>query len=460
MEFIGLLGLIGLLGFFSSKNLQQKFDSLKSEIRRRGSETANLESRVDENEKIIADIRKKLGFIDQELSNCVTNDSLDKTYRQLNSELQEIINKVPSASNTSSIMSKIAELEKKISAIPQPSSTIDFTRLQIALKEFQNKIDDLQKTDKKQDERLTKLESETVPTSVPVVPDASIKVLEQKIAALESEKQNLLKTIAEQNAVLKQYQGYFSQIQNSFLSVQKKINEQTATIVKHEDDIKKIIQSLQSEPPEPPEPSEPTMTIRDFHIKSSNKPLFTNNLNDVNKALANIEDLSGITSFLETSHFDKKVNFISLIKNYKQNLQKFTDKLKKGRFNESSLSEEATDAFFDVLSKYFLATLPVSIYRGNKENPQFYSALLNRVNDYLAKCHVYTELIEPKTLMKQNYIDMMTITKKDTALLKEDKMIDDVERLPYFLDYITDDEIEHFCFDGKMVAFKYTGGVK
>ena len=179
------------------------------------------------------------------------------------------------------------------------------------------------------------------------------------------------------------------------------------------------------------------------------------------RSISIIENLSGITSFLESSSYDKKENFIRLIKNYQQNLQKFIDKVNRGKFDEDNFSEEATDAFFDTLSKYFLATLPVAIYRGGKENPKFYSELLLQTNSYLAACHVYTELIEPKKFMKHDDVEKMNIVKKDTAVKSEDKIIDEVERLPYFLDYLTEDgETEHFCFEGKMVVYKFDGGKK
>jgi hypothetical protein len=83
------------------------------------------------------------------------------------------------------------------------------------------------------------------------------------------------------------------------------------------------------------------------------------------------------------------------------------------------------------------------------------------MNEYLSACRVYTELVEPKKIMQHDDIEKMNIVKKDTTLESQDKIIDEVERLPYFLDYLTEDgETERFCFDGSMVLLKFDGGAK
>ena len=256
-------------------------------------------------------------------------------------------------------------------------------------------------------------------------------------------------------------------IQDALKNFQNKIDEQTKIISDFELRIKKL-ETKKAEPVPTQKISTPVqqptvapLKISDFQIKTFNKPLFTNNAKDAEKVLAVVENLSEINSFLEKSNFNQKDNFIRLVKNYQQNLQKFSDKVRRGKFDEDIFSEEVTDAFFDVLQKYFLATLPVSILRGSRENPKFYSAFLECLNKYLVACNVYTELVEPKKFMKSDDIEKMTIIKKDTATPSEDKFINEVERLPYFINYLTeDDELEKFCYEGKMVVLKFDGGKK
>ena len=217
---------------------------------------------------------------------------------------------------------------------------------------------------------------------------------------------------------------------------------------------------------------EPTfLTIENFDLKPTGRIFFTNKPDEVFENLKIASNLSGITSFLANSKFAKKENFIRIVENYRQNLKKVTDKVRRKKFNEDALSEEVTDAFFNTLSKFFLATIPISIYRGarqetldaedenlREEEFKFYAEFLKRVNDYLASCQVYTATVLPKNPMTSSDIDRMSVTRKETANAEEDNLIDEVERLPYYMDYLTEGgETENFCSEGKMVVLKYDG---
>ena len=105
------------------------------------------------------------------------------------------------------------------------------------------------------------------------------------------------------------------------------------------------------------------LTIENFDIKPTGRVFFSNHPDEVFKNLKIATNLSGITSFLESSNYSKKESFIRIIENYRQNLKKVSDKMRRKKFNEDALSEEITEAFFNTLSKFFLATIPISIYR-------------------------------------------------------------------------------------------------
>lgn len=216
------------------------------------------------------------------------------------------------------------------------------------------------------------------------------------------------------------------------------------------------------------------LTIENFDIKPTGRIFFTNKPDEVFHNLKIASNLTGITSFLESSNFNKKENFIRIVENYRQNLKKVTDKVRRKKFNEDALSEEITEAFFNTLSKFFLATIPISIYRGarqetlenldeniHEEEFKFYSAFLTKINEYLAACQIYTMPVLPKNLMTSEDVDRMSVTRKETANEAEDNMIDEVERLPYYMDYLTEGgETENFCSEGKMVVLKFDGGAQ
>ena len=213
--------------------------------------------------------------------------------------------------------------------------------------------------------------------------------------------------------------------------------------------------------------SEPTvetpkeLTIGSFNIKRTHEIFLINDLDEVIKRLKEAADLSSIVDFINGAEFDKKKVFLDIINTYKQNLNRLITKVERGKFDEDILSQECTEAFMGVLKNYFLKTLMTAIYRGRKETPDFYVGLLNRINKYLADCRVYTIPVEPGKVMKSGDIEVMEIIPKETDNPAENKIIEEVERLPYNIDYINDDDdIVTMTFDGRMVVYKLIGAKK
>ena len=471
----------------------------QSELQRATNKIDGNTKKIDSNEKNIKALKDDLQRLKGTLSNFATTEELVKNFRSLQNEwredLQDALKKISAEQKDfRDSISKIGELEEKISTLPANS---DFVGLQSKLNIFQTTLEK-QRTDF--DGRLKTLETRPAPT-IPIVPPVSpASNLEGRIVALESERQNLLNQLA-------QYQNFFGQIQRNFDALNKKIEAQQKIIADFDALNKKIeaqqkiiadfdalnkkietqqkiiaeydalnkkieaqqkiiadfdarIKNLERKISTPTPPPIIPLTIRDFQIQKKNSVLFDNAAN-FEKSLAVIENLSGITSFLENAPVDKKESFNRIIKVYRQNLGKFIEKIRRKKFDADNFSEEVSEKFFDVLKKYFLAAIPVAIYRGRKENPKFYKDFLAKINEYLAACHVYSELVEPKKPITSNQIELMNIVKKDTSLRGEDKIIDEVEQLPYLLDYLSEGgDVERYCSEGKLILFKFSEGKK
>ena len=437
----------------------------QSELQRATNKIDGNTKKIDSNEKNIKALKDDLQRLKGTLSNFATTEELGKNFRSLQNEwredLQDALKKISAEQKDfRDSISKIGELEEKISTLPANS---DFVGLQSKLNIFQTTLEK-QRTDF--DGRLKTLETRPAPT-IPIVPPVSpASNLEGRIVALESERQNLLNQLA-------QYQNFFGQIQRNFDALNKKIETQQKIIADFDALNKKIeaqqkiiadfdarIKNLERKISTPTPPPIIPLTIRDFQIQKKNSVLFDNAAN-FEKSLAVIENLSGITSFLENAPVDKKESFNRIIKVYRQNLGKFIEKIRRKKFDADNFSEEVSEKFFDVLKKYFLAAIPVAIYRGRKENPKFYKDFLAKINEYLAACHVYSELVEPKKPITSNQIELMNIVKKDTSLRGEDKIIDEVEQLPYLLDYLSEGgDVERYCSEGKLILFKFSEGKK
>ena len=264
-------------------------------------------------------------------------------------------------------------------------------------------------------------------------------------------------------------------VQSKFDAQEKSLDEVKATVATHGGLIECVQKNISEFEKVFDTLKEKTyLTIENFHIEPTGRIFFTNRPDEVFKNLKVASNLSGITSFLESSSYGKKENFIRIVENYRQNLKKVSDKVRRKKFNEDALSEEVTEAFFNTLSKFFLATIPISIYRGarqetldafddntREEEFQFYSAFLDKVNQYLTACHVYTVSVSPQEPLTSSDIDRMSVTRKETTNANEDNIIDEVERLPYYMDYLTESgDVESFFSEGKMVVLKFDGGAQ
>lgn len=481
MEYIGLLGLIGLLGFFTGRSLGQDFDKLKNEFRRAAGSAANAESRVGGVEKNIAAVKDDLQQLKGSLQTFATADDLNKNSRRLQSEwhaeLQDALKNFSDApKNFEELFARIGALEEKSSA---PSASSELITLQSNLKMLQLGLEK-QRTDF--DIRLKKIEAR--PESPPPIVQPATN-LENRIAALEAERQTLMTQLTQYKNFFAQFQLNLDALRKDFdalkksstdldalrkdFDTQKKSSTDFESLRKELDAlknfsadfdarIKKLEKPAPIPQPTPPPPAPKSISIRDFHIKKRSGALFTKKA-ELENALAVVTNLAPLTSFLKTAPPDKSLSFNRILKNYQQNLSRFAEKIRRAKFDEETFSEEVSEKFFAVLSKYFLATIPVAIYRGRNDNPKFYADFLAKVNEYLATCHVYSELVEPKKLVTDKQIEWMTIFKKDTSVRAEDKFIDEVEQLPYFFEYLSDDgSSESFRADGKMILLKFDGG--
>ena len=493
MEFIGLLGLIGLFGLVARSDVRKKIEELRKEFSRKVNQSDELEKRVAKSEKNLDSVERDVNRINSTLQNFATTDALDKLNRRVESDLAEMKVNPPRDRKVADSLTQLNE---------------NFKTLQDDVKNFKTTADELKATNKNFDARLKQVEAAS--------PDESAKNFERRVAVLESERQMLIGKIAEQNSYLQQHQAIITQFRtrldeqesrlkklegatpdnsakifeqriavleaerqnllkkNSDLEARlKKLEEATpdesskifeqriAVLETERQNLLKKISELETrlEKLEKATPAR-TLTIRDFNIKkTSEKIFFANEPGELPKRIAAVQDLSSLTTFLKGANFDKRDGFLSIVDNYKKNLERFAAKVKRGKFDEDSLSEEVTRNFFSTLSKYFLAPLMTAILRGGKDNPEIYSKLLGKVNEYLSACNVYTELVEPGKLMRSSDVNNMQITPKKTDNRAKDKLVDEVEQLPYFMSYLTEDgDEDFFCCEGKMVVLKFDGG--
>ena len=196
-----------------------------------------------------------------------------------------------------------------------------------------------------------------------------------------------------------------------------------------------------------------TNVMDNFHIVSNNEILFSQDYSKNLKSMNKIKDLSGILNYLNVSNNENKEIYIKIVSKYNEMINKFINNIDFDKYDEDEISEELSEGFFKILKKYFIDKLMVGIYRGMKSGDSFYLGFLKNINEYLKSCNVYTRLLKinvKKTREDDNDIDILP---KPTDDESKNNIIEEVEMLPYYLDFINEyDERESTIIYGRAIV--------
>ena len=205
---------------------------------------------------------------------------------------------------------------------------------------------------------------------------------------------------------------------------------------------------------EPSSVAEPR--IVQFSIMKNEAPFFQGNKEDICAEMEKSLQMDNLLNFLNNSGQPQAGI-------WKRNIERFQDRLRRFYQNydlddedESEWSEALSTKFFTELFDRCLDNMLIAIYRGWTEDEPFYQEFLVKWNDYLTKCHISTRLVRPSAKMTEEDYDDMNPILKDTQEVSDDKMIDEVEKLPYYL-YYTDDvgDLSYVKRDGSMIVLHY-----
>lgn len=195
--------------------------------------------------------------------------------------------------------------------------------------------------------------------------------------------------------------------------------------------------------------------IKNFDIVKTDKLFLSGDTSKIKIELQKALNMDNITEFLQQSSLENKQAYLDIFGRYKNNIQKFIDKLSVDEDDEE-IWENLTEKFFKIVKNDILSNVMIGIYRGIKNNKKDYELFLREVNKYLNSCGIYTRYVHPDTKYTKNDLDDMVPLKKETSDLNKNDYIDEVERLPYYIDYLNEDgDKEFFFYDGRFVVLKY-----
>ncbi len=389
-------------------------------------------------------------------------ETVNALKREIAIQAQEII--ALSKSNES-LKKEVADLKQKVAA-PQtsaPSPEVDSLKRELAdLKKFVAQISPLlaeinllkretfdlrQKLSAPQPSTLPaeieSLKKELAELKIQAAQSAEIESLKKELAELKiqaapsTEIESLKKELAE----LKEKAAQSTEIE----SLKKELAELK----------KQAAPSTEIEPPAQVEPQEIEPPEKIFYLPERKDVFIPNDRKQILKQIKAALSTGDIEKYLAANPPETSKKFQELFADHLRNAKKFVDKLKLNNLDDSELSEAVTANYFKLFHKIIFDNVLIAIKRGLTGSEKFYSGLLAKVNEYLARCGIYTvNTTSGRKAQSEDYENMSPQTlKTDDKTLNG--TITEIERLPYRINYIDEFGEQKFLqYAGVMNVYK------
>ena len=214
-------------------------------------------------------------------------------------------------------------------------------------------------------------------------------------------------------------------------------------------ELEKRIAALETKPEEKT-PSEAIFYLperKDIFLPNDREEI----IDKVRAALA----VGDIEKYLTTNQSDSSKKFQKLLANHVKEAKKFVEKLKLKDLEDEELSEAITTKYFKIFQRTIFDNLLVAIKRGLKGSEEYYLGLLAKVNEYLARCGIYSvNTTSGRKAEAEDYENMTPQTLKTEDATKAE-IITSIERLPYRINYLDEfGEQKYFQYAGIMNVYK------
>lgn len=124
--------------------------------------------------------------------------------------------------------------------------------------------------------------------------------------------------------------------------------------------------------------------------------------------------------------------------------------------DDEYLSADLSQEFFKIISEVVLSNIMSAISRNYDRKPDFYKNLLQLLNKWLANCGVYSRMVWPGLPPSEQDFEDMNFISKTVHDPGRHGIMESVDRLPYYMDYIDEDgERASYHYPGIAVGLKY-----
>ena len=326
------------------------------------------------------------------------------------------------------------------------------------LEKIDSKLNSLIAQESDRDNRISKLESEidrlkkapsaaSAQKEVETLKDAN-KQLSNRLSEIEHEHLALksrLENAEKENIGLA---NRLTQLESNYQELLKRVEalEKPATDV-----------PVPTPVPEIPIPKAPTKkTIEHFYLNNAEGLKFANNRIAIKKAFAKALDIQALLNCIQNANIDadNKKAYLMILENYHKQLDRAVTKFSYD--DEEDLSERASSTFFDLLGKHILNNLAVALYRSLEyKMDDAVLLIVDSLNNYLVGCGVTTVSVKPNEKITKEIASVCSIMIEHVDDRAKDDHILEVEKLPYYLDYIDEDgDKDKLCSNGKITVGK------
>lgn len=326
------------------------------------------------------------------------------------------------------------------------------------LEKIDSKLNSLIAQESDRDNRISKLESEidrlkkapsaaSAQKEVETLKDAN-KQLSNRLSEIEHEHLALksrLENAEKENIGLA---NRLTQLESNYQELLKRVEalEKPATDV-----------PVPTPVPEIPIPKAPTKkTIEHFYLNNAEGLKFANNRIAIKKAFAKALDIQALLNCIQNANIDadNKKAYLMILENYHKQLDRAVTKFSYD--DEEDLSERASSTFFDLLGKHILNNLAVALYRSLEYKlDDAVLLIVDSLNHYLVGCGVTTVSVKPNEKITKEIASVCSIMIEHVDDRAKDDHILEVEKLPYYLDYIDEDgDKDKLYSNGKITVGK------
>ena len=327
------------------------------------------------------------------------------------------------------------------------------------LEKIDSKLNSLMAQESDRDNRISKLESEidllkkapnaaSAQKEVETLKDAN-KQLSNRLSEIEHEHLALksrLENAEKENIGLA---NRLTQLESNYQELLKRVEalEKPATDV-----------PVPTPVPEIPIPKAPTKkTIEHFYLNNAEGLKFANNRIAIKKAFAKALDIQALLNCIQNANIDadNKKAYLMILENYHKQLDRAVTKFSYDDEDED-LSERASSTFFDLLGKHILNNLAVALYRSLEyKMDDAVLLIVDSLNNYLVGCGVSTVSVKPNEKITKEIASVCSIMIEHVDDRAKDDHILEVEKLPYYLDYIDEDgDKDKLYSNGKITVGK------